>query len=363
MRTPSYHSVHPSHYRGSHRSGAFMTPGCINPRKFNMTPRKGAKLDWAKLNEIHHADSDPSYLVSFSHTKLRPLVAPDKTKLATFFERYFVNKPKRIRELGMLREPMALRASAHAMLQCAINRKVKQFNSQRESEGLGAICTPEEGLNVSALWDERVEQYMSNCPKSSKDDSYEYIDKYNRMLCENGQQSLEHCRGATQLLESGRPYNMAMRALLRGLMGRYTAEEEDKHEVSSEQVEEYTLFDLGGIMNVSNDFVWFGITERMDESTCLLYYTLRIKPLNQTPTSRVMDCSPTSWWTDENREKVKQMEPSDYAVWRAANAILDIRIMIMQEDIHSKLNNEKDLTRREIDQNRALAEAGCLQLS
>ena len=83
-----------------------MTPGCINPRKFNMTPRKGVKLDWAKLNTIeHHADSDPSYLVSFSHTKLRPLVGPDKTNLATFFELYFSNnnKPKRIRELGMLR--------------------------------------------------------------------------------------------------------------------------------------------------------------------------------------------------------------------------------------------------------------------
>ena len=57
------------------------------------------------------------------------------------------------------------------------------------------------------------------------------------------------------------------------------------------------------------------------------------------------------------------MEPSDYAVWRAANAMVDIWILIIQEDIHSKLNNEKDLTRREIDQKRALVEAGCLQLS
>ena len=94
---------------------------------------------------------------------------------------------------------------------------------------------------------------------------------------------------------------------------------------------------------------------------CLLYYTLNVKPLPQPPKERVMNCSPTSWWTEADRDKVKEMEPADYTVWRTANAILDIRVMRMKEDIEAKLNNEDNLTQKEIDLNRAFVDAGCLE--
>ena len=69
----------------------------------------------------------------------------------------------------------------------------------------------------------------------------------------------------------------------------------------------------------------------------LFYYQFRLKPLPRTPIHRVQECRPNSWWTDENREVVKAREPADYAVWRAANAIMDVRIEKMKMEIRSLL--------------------------
>ena len=121
---------------------------------------------------------------------------------------------------------------------------------------------------------------------------------------------------------------------------------------SVEAVEEYTLQDLGGLdltINTSKeregpnsnhpepDFIWFGITERMKESTTLYYYYFKSRPLPKTPIHRIQDCRPNSWWTEEDRAIVKEREPADYAVWRAANAILDVRMTKMKMEIQSLL--------------------------
>ena len=58
---------------------------------------------------------------------------------------------------------------------------------------------------------------------------------------------------------------------------------------------------------------------------------------------------------------MKKREPPDYTVWRTANAILDVRVLKMQEDIRQKLENEADLSQEEKEQNRALVDAGCLE--
>eukprot|EP00957_Ditylum_brightwellii_P080671 6135628-Ditylum_brightwellii.AAC.1 len=85
-----------------------------------------------------------------------------------------------------------------------------------------------------------------------------------------------------------------------------------------EDVEQYTLERLGKSNDNSHqqqqedettsmteeesfDFIWFGITERMSESMCLFYYTFRLQPSPSIPNARVMDCKPSSWWTDEDR--------------------------------------------------------------
>jgi hypothetical protein len=146
---------------------------------------------------------------------------------------------------------------------------------------------------------------------------------------------------------------------------------EESRGYSIEKVEEYTLQDLGGLDTTISaaanlpepDFVWFGITERMKvslitgsismtvrvsstysligivpkESTALFYFQFRVAPLPRTPDKRVQECRPNSWWTIENREVVKEREPADYAVWRAANAIMDVRMEKMKMEIRSLL--------------------------
>lgn len=118
---------------------------------------------------------------------------------------------------------------------------------------------------------------------------------------------------------------------------------------SIEKVEEYTLQDLGGLdLTISGagdgvgppepDFIWFGITERMTESTVLFYFQFKSTPLPRTPIHRVQECRPNSWWTNENKKIVIEREPADYAVWRAANAIMDVRIKKMKMDIQSLLD-------------------------
>ena len=61
-------------------------------------------------------------------------------------------------------------------------------------------------------------------------------------------------------------------------------------------------------------------------------------PLRKTPVRRVQQCSPTSWWTQEDRATVVEREPADYAVWRAANAILDVRMEKMKMEIQALLD-------------------------
>ena len=47
--------------------------------------------------------------------------------------------------------------------------------------------------------------------------------------------------------------------------------------------------------------------------------------------------SPVLWWSEEDRETVKTKEPADYAVWRAANAIIDVRVTRMKLEIQVRL--------------------------
>ncbi|KAL9187000.1 hypothetical protein ACHAXT_010720 [Thalassiosira profunda] len=360
-----------------------------------------------RTDDAEEAYSFP-YMASYGHTRLRPTHGPNKTELASFFDEYFAlpgNSQKRLRALGMLREPMNLRASTHAMAMCGLNGRVASLNWRRERKGLKRICTPEEGLNISKLVDGAVDKAIAEkCPNGAKPSHAAKLNKHEALLCSKGRSALDFCRGATQLLNSDQ-YKSTMRSSLRPLMGRFAAEEKmffdyyrsaeaflnnsTSQGFAPAKVEEYTLVDLGGLDttithaaykgynhpkqlaagksdagNTNNDaepdFLWFGITERMKESACLLYYTLGVKPLPETPEHRVMKCSPTSWWSEEHREEVRRRERADYAVWRAANAILDVRVLKMREDVRAKLEDSKSLSQKEASQYRALADAGCL---
>lgn len=206
----------------------------------------------------------------------------------------------------------------------------------------------------------------------------EKLDRFEKKICTKGPASMAYCLSPSHLLSS--PVYDGMRSIYKPLMCRYFAQQPFMTNYISiekfmrrsigkfdvKRVEEYALVDLGGldpvsyagydmerfltsssrsdrtnVTSVEPDFLWFGITERMAESTCLLFYALNnIKPI-AVPRARVVNCSPTSWWTQKHRDEIKRREPGDYAVWRAANAILDVRIESMQRDIREKLRNER----------------------
>ena len=358
---------------GSERSNSF------NEKEFHTTILERAQ------NQTGATGTFPEFKVSYGHTRLRPIHGPNKTKLSTFFDNYFalLQKPKRIRSLAMVREPTDLRASAHAMAMCALNGKVNTYNYWREKRNQSRVCTKEEGLDVQKL----VQDYNNKIFETKcNSTTIEMLDKFEKKICTKGPTSMSYCLSPSHLLSS--PMYDGMRSMYKSLMGRYFSEQPimanyisiEKFmsrmtgEFRLEKIEEYTLIDLGGLDLVSwdeysmvkpsknsinePDFLWFGITERMAESTCLLFHTLGTKPVI-VPRSRVVNCPPTSWWTAKDREEVKRRELGDYTVWRAANAMLDVRVQKMQRDIRESLKTNA-LSTEERDRLEAFADAGCL---
>lgn len=370
---------------GSERSGSF------SPKKFHAAILENAQ-DRKNVTDFSQ------FKVSFGHTRLRPMHGPNRTELSIFFDNYnsLLSKPKRIRSLAMVREPTDLRASSHAMAMCALNGKVNTFNYWREKRNQTRVCTKEEGLDVEKLVQDYHDMVLNKkCPNSNAigyDEAIKKLDRFEKNICTKGAESMSYCLSPSHLLSS--PVYDGMRSMYKSLLGRYIARQPMMtNYVSIEKlmrrmngsfdvksIEEYALVDLGGLdlvyydeydmdnvledkfsndtTNSEPDILWFGITERMVESTCLLFHMLNVKPFT-VPRSRVVNCPPTSWWTTKHREEVKKREPGDYAVWRVANAILDVRIERMKKEIHSRLN-DKFLHEDEKERLQAFIEAGCV---
>ena len=54
-------------------------------------------------------------------------------------------------------------------------------------------------------------------------------------------------------------------------------------------------------------------------------------------------CRPLTFWTEEQKQKFIAKEDFSYTVWRAANAIMDVRMEDMRLDIKSRLDNGETL--------------------
>ena len=322
---------------------------------------------------------DLPYLASYAHTGLRPVYGPKRTKTGAFLLEQLPHR--RLRAITMLRDIVDFRASNHAMIMCGLNYEVTRWNNEREARGLERVCSPKDGLNISALVDRKIHDLLDKCQTESdilarhEKPKKKLFDEQRRQCAKEkkGIDTLIHCRSANHLLAS-HEYDKHYRSMFTALMGRYHRKQEFTNSTaygrmgygfasvektngySSETVQEYTLQDLGGLtdtaMTMSGagdgigpsepDFVWFGITERMKESVILFYYQFRARqsPSNKW-TKRVQECRPNSWWTDADRAAVIQREPADYAVWRAANAIMDVRVEKMKLEIQELLRAGK----------------------
>jgi hypothetical protein len=448
---------------GSHRSGEFNSSAIFDILNSSSSSSSSSSTK-----------AELSYVASYAHTRLRPIHGPGRTELSKFFDEYFALVPKsssnnnnklqqqrnKLRSLAMIREPTDLRASTYAMAMCSLNGRVNDYNYGRKQRGLQKVCNPNDGLNISSLWDGIVNSAMKKCnsttltSNNNSSNSIIKMDRYDKFLCKHGPAAMDYCRGPSELLNSVQ-YRIGMRSMYRGLMGRYVGSErmltpvyhllndpethhhnnnnnkrrlddrvdgaiggdaiiaqgvpaatrgmiqqKTEHESSSNlgsytpaEVERYTLIDLGGlnpnnityesdtirqVVNDDNnnnnnnndtsepDFLWFGITERMHESVCLFAYTLSVSmPKQGAPRARIMACPTTSWWTEAHRNEVRSKEPYDYAVWRTANAILDVRIMKMKSDVQQRLETNviagRSLTQDERLQYQSLVDAGCLK--
>jgi hypothetical protein len=279
-----------------------------------------------RLDNGSTLDSLP-YKAAYAHTGLRPVYGPEATKTGQFYLKYLPSK--RLRVVTMLRDPLDFRASNHAMIMCGLNHEVEVFNKDRVSRGLEKICTPEEGLNVSALIDVKIEGILRKCDEESSGTNVKGGNKARQSQCKQereGIDTLEHCRSPSHLLKHAQ-YEKHYRSMFKGVMGRFHKNQNfggtaygrmgygyESAELSKgysvQAVEEYTLQDLGGLdLSISGaapagggastvgreepDFVWFGITERMKESVVLFYYTFRVRPVQRVPKARVQDCRPT----------------------------------------------------------------------
>ena len=54
-------------------------------------------------------------------------------------------------------------------------------------------------------------------------------------------------------------------------------------------------------------------------------------------------CRPLTFWTEEQKEKFIAKEDFSYTVWRAANAIMDVRLEDMKLEIQARLENGEAL--------------------
>jgi len=287
-------------------------------------------FNFAAVNRDEFAKGGTDSLkVAFSHSQLRPSIGLRPSPLARLLNST-LSPERQIKMLTMIREPVAYRASNMYMWMCHFGRLLDIYNhmNQRPRD----TCN---NVTLSDLVDLRVEEQNKTCP--TEKETSEQKRKWCTLL-EKGLDPFPYCRSVPSLLQS-EEYSMYFHNMSLEIMGQYAHSHVNTKEVTATHVEEYTLEDLGGLgpRFGAAPFAWFGITERMAESTCLFFYTFNVTATT-IPKARVMPCRPTNWWSQHDRDVVAEREPLDYAVYRAANAILDVRLLKMKRDIQAQLD-------------------------
>jgi hypothetical protein len=169
---------------------------------------------------------DLPYAASYAHTGLRPVHGPRRTRTGIFLLDQLPQK--RLRVITMLRDVVDFRASNHAMIMCGLNYEVTRWNNEREARGLPRVCSPRDGLNISAMVDRKIRDLMDRC--RAEDDILARGERPERKLfpaqrktCrdeESGIDTLAHCRSAEHLLASPQ-YDKHYRSMFKALMGRF----------------------------------------------------------------------------------------------------------------------------------------------
>ena len=100
------------------------------------------------------------------------------------------------------------------------------------------------------------------------------------------------------------------------------------------EYEHSALERLGGFTAQGDMYMmWHGITERMAESMCLFHFMVGY-PYYETPHARNKQCRPTSYYSEKDKQQFRTSEIVNYAMSRAAHAILDVRMAKLCRKLH-----------------------------
>jgi len=288
-----------------------------------------------------HPPTDPfwsSMATVFTHTGLRPNSGPTKDLLDYFREQAPALREKRFRLMTIVRRPLDLAASGFYETQC----KIGTFAYQRGPGHVPGSCPT---VNLTDVMLKNIEHKSKMCDEKGWDQGNCQSFKKN-----GGEKLFEHCGSFEKLFEKGSIHNMHYRSHT-GDFPRppELGDVEDGNGNGNginltptlEDVSLYTLRDLGGLIDFNpvykEDFVWFAITERFKESMCLFYYRFEVEPVEE-KRSLVKKCRPLAFWEEKHKKFHEDNEQFDYTVWRAANAIMDVRMEDMRLEIKDRLN-------------------------
>jgi len=289
-----------------------------------------------KAMEKHPNPDDPYWtnMVAFyTHTFLRPGQGGRKNNLLEDLREWVpAFREKRFRLMTIVRRPLDLAASSFYETQCRIGTFAKQRAIKDVKD-----CPP---VNLTDVMQKNIDHWVKKCKSDERPHQ-----KCTKMEEKGLDKVFEHCGSIEKLFEKGSVHNMMHESLM-GDFPRPPELGDDKNLIgenltpSMEDVTTYTLRDLGGLIDYhpkhKEDFVWFAITERFSESMCLFYYRFEIDPVEE-KRSLHKPCRPLTFWKEDQKKTHIQNEDFDYHIWRAANAILDVRMEDMRLEIKARI--------------------------
>jgi hypothetical protein len=259
---------------------------------------------------------------------------PPKTHVRRILKNMGLVKP--VRQITIVRDPIHLIASNFNEWFCFV--EPTEFEAKKmgilPSNGIHS-CN---GYTLADLAPVRVMNAMKGCANKSAAEIAQ-MSMWPKLACEAvvaNKAPWAHCYSIHNFLNSH-----WYEVLFHNKFLAFATYPEDNH--TADKYVEGALEHLGGLDIPTDadpvlepDMLWMGVTERMKESMCVFHYIFEL-PYVETPKHRVRPCRPTNYWTEEEKGILKEIEQKAYAVYRSANAILDLQVAKMQYEVRLQL--------------------------
>mmetsp|Transcript_8512 Transcript_8512/g.20992 ORF Transcript_8512/g.20992 Transcript_8512/m.20992 type:complete len:505 (-) Transcript_8512:2143-3657(-) len=290
------------------------------------------KSQWFKTSVFeaavkeHPPDTDPDYWRNIStfytHSYLRDEGRKTKPFLEQLRETVPVLREKRFRLMTIVRRPLDLVASRFYETRCRIG----MYSARKQVDDV-ADCP---AVNLTSI---KLQMYKekAECKAGTREERC-------RFLLSKNDKYFEVCGSIDKLLDGTWMRDIHYRDLMGQLPEPPTTA--GSRTPTLNDVALYTIRDLGGLIDANKDykedFIFFVITERMKESLCLFNYYFKTEPVEERH-ALYKKCRPLDFWEERQKRRVEEENQFDYTVWRAANAVMDVRVAAMQLEIKARL--------------------------